>query len=109
LVWAGYISAKSGLSYKEIKPYLAGISQFHADITIHENSVQMLAELIVTQSRVEEPTPVLDRQLSTIKNALLKIKEGTVTNDSEKVAVLRLEVMDLLSVLNSRVDELINA
>jgi hypothetical protein len=105
LVWAGYICSKAtsvingdkvNLTYREIKPYLEAIRQFRSQITIHASSVMMIAELITWDNQVVEAVPVLDRQLSTIKNALVKALDDSVTKDPAKVAQLRLDIMELL-------------
>lgn len=102
LVWAGYICSKATnaqgthLSYAEVKPYLEAIRQFRSQITIHDSSVMMIAELITWDAQVVEADVVLDRQLSTIKNALVKALDETVTKDPAKVAQLRLDILELL-------------
>jgi len=105
LVWAGYICSKASsvidgeikhLSFTEVKPYLEAIRQFRSKITIHDSSVMMIAELITWDAQVIEADVVLDRQLSTIKNALVKALDETVTKDPAKVAQLRLDILELL-------------
>ena len=100
LVWAGYIMSQSDLTFSEVKPYLDGISQFYSELTIHTDKTQMLAELILADSKVTEPVAVLDAKLASIASALKAIKDGTITKDSKRVAELRLEIMDLLPILS---------
>ena len=115
LVFAGYLCSKAtnaggvNLSYSEIKPYIEAIKQFRNKITIHTSSVMMIAELITWDAQVVEPVPVLDRQLSTIKNALVKSLDETVTKDPAKVALLRAEIMELLPKVFANSAELVSA
>jgi hypothetical protein len=102
LVFAGYICSKASnangehLTYGEIKSYLDAVKQFRSQITIHTSSVMMIAELITWDAQVVEPVPVLDRQLSTTKNCLVKALDETVTKDPAKVASDLQAILELL-------------